>query len=50
MGYRRCGVLGVLCISVVNLVKPKFSEKEKEQEKERGAAEEKGEARKEKNY
>jgi hypothetical protein len=48
LSYRRCGVLGVLCISVVNLVKPKFSEKEKEQEKERGAEEERGEVGNEK--
>jgi hypothetical protein len=37
------GVLGVLCISIINLVKPKFSEKEKEQGKERAAEEERGE-------
>jgi len=50
LGYRRfgvLGVLGVLCISVVNLVKPKFLEKEKEQEKERGVEKERGEAGKE---
>jgi hypothetical protein len=43
LGYWRSGVLGVLCISVVNLVNPKFSKKEKQQEKERAAVEERGE-------
>jgi hypothetical protein len=43
LGYWRSGVVIVLCISVVNLVKPKFSKKEKEQEKERAAEEERGE-------
>jgi hypothetical protein len=42
------GIPGFSVFSVVNLVKPKFSEKEKEQEKERGAEEERGEAGKEK--
>jgi hypothetical protein len=48
LGYRHSDVLNVLCIFVVNLVKPKFLEKEKEQEKERGTEEERGEAGKEK--
>jgi hypothetical protein len=48
LGYRHSGGLSVLCIFVVNLVKPKFLEKEKEQEKERGAEEERGEAGKKK--
>lgn len=43
LGYWRSGFVGVLYISVVNLVKPKFSKKEKEQEKERAAEEERGE-------
>lgn len=43
LGSRRSSILDVLCIFVVNLVKPKFSEKEMEQEKEMGAEEEKGE-------
>jgi hypothetical protein len=38
LGYWRSGILGVLCISVVNLVNPKLSKKEKEQEKERKKA------------
>jgi hypothetical protein len=46
------GVLGVLCIYIVNLVKPKFLENEKEQGKERkGRPRKRGEKReRKKNY